>query len=286
MDNKPSFGIIGPGRLGSALAIKLRQAGYPLTGITASTPKNTEKSALRLSSHPFSLHELVRKSQIIFLTVSDDIICAMAEKISSIPIPYGEKYLAHTSGALSSEVLRKAKEAGYITFSFHPLQSFADSEVSFKGCFIAFEGDEEAMLLAEKMAVDLEAHPHRLSPDQKVLYHLGAVIACGGLIALEYEALRILELAGIPRDEGLKALLPILRGTLNNLARLGPELALTGPFARGDIGTVQAHLDALKEEILELIPLYNILGTSSLKLASLNNEEKDKIKKIMDQFNI
>jgi len=178
--------------------------------------------------------------------------------------------------------MRQARDAGFSIFSFHPLQSFADSEATFRGCFITIEGDEEAMPVAESLAVILDARYHTIKAGAKILYHAAAVMACGGFVALEYKVLNLFEKIGIPREAGLAALMPILRGTLDNLARLGPESALTGPFARGDSGTIKAHIEKMKESSPDIVPVYNILGKASLEIADLPVEVKSRIKNILE----
>ena len=282
MKENPSIGIIGPGKLGSVLAAEIRAAGYPLTGVNASAPESTEAKARILSTSPLSKKELAELSQVIILSVPDDSIHEIAVEIAGMALSSKDKFIAHTSGAHSIRELLPVKEKGYNVFTFHPLQSFADSKATFKGCFIALEGDEEAMPLAEEMADSLGAFHHRLTPEQKVLYHAAAALACGGLVALESEALKLFEAAGLPPDEGLKALLPILHGTLNNLARLGPGSALTGPFARGDSGTISAHIDTMKKARPGILPLYYHLGRVSLELADHPEELEARIRSVLE----
>jgi predicted short-subunit dehydrogenase-like oxidoreductase (DUF2520 family) len=101
----------------------------------------------------------------------------------------------------------------------------------------------------------------------KTLYHAAAVMACNYLVALEDAALELAEAAGIARDEALEALLPLVKGTLSNLEKVGIPDCLTGPIARGDAETVRQHLRAIGERLPGLLALYKLLGRRTLEVA-------------------
>ena len=106
-----------------------------------------------------------------------------------------------------------------------------------------------------------------IAPEQKTLYHTGAVLACNNLTSLIEAALRCMEAAGVARQIAWPALKPLIEGTLGNIERLGTRTALTGPIARGDAGIVDAQNRALETLDPQLASLYRALGAVALNLA-------------------
>jgi predicted short-subunit dehydrogenase-like oxidoreductase (DUF2520 family) len=177
------------------------------------------------------------------------------------------KYVLHLSGTLGSEVLAAAREAGAFPLAFHPVQTFAaPGPRLFEGITCAVEGDREAVAFGRELAEFLGARPVEVRREDKALYHAGLAVACNYLVALAEAGRALLERAGLG-PTALDALLPLLRGTVENLARVGLPGALTGPISRADLATLRAHLDALRERAPEFLPLYRILGSRTVDLA-------------------
>ena len=152
----------------------------------------------------------------------------------------------------------------------HPLQTFTagvDATAAFQGVACAIEAPAPLRGALDDLAARLGGWPISLSSEDRALYHASAIAACG-LIAT------LLKLAGdlwsgIPglEEQGMRALLPLTRSTLNNIERQGLPAALTGPAARGDVGVVQMHLDALSERAPGFLPFYAALSLASLPIA-------------------
>lgn len=144
-----------------------------------------------------------------------------------------------------------AEEKGSEVLCIHPLQTFADVRTAIKkipGTVFAVtarskRGEEWAARLVRKLG----GEPVALEERHKPLYHLGAVMASNLLVALEHAAELIYQEIGMEGEAALKALLPLIEGTVENLRRFGTEKALTGPVARGDIGVIRRHLEALED---------------------------------------
>jgi predicted short-subunit dehydrogenase-like oxidoreductase (DUF2520 family) len=109
--------------------------------------------------------------------------------------------------------------------------------------------------------------PFRIATEAKPLYHAAAVMACNYVVALEDVAVEMAAEAGLPRERALEALLPLVRGTVENLAQVGLPDALTGPIARGDVETVQRHLEALGPLGPAPNQIYRVLGRAALRVA-------------------
>ena len=219
---------------------------------------------------------------LVFLAVPDQHVHELAEGMARRGLPPTTAFV-HVSGALPLAALAPLAEAGHPTGAFHPLQSFAGGEPrkgAFDGILAGVASTDPALeaRLAE-LALAVGARPRRLSDEERPLYHAAAVMAGGGLAALAAQGCQALERAGWTRTEALEALLPLMRGVLDNLEREGLPRALTGPVPRADAATVRAHLAALRtagsarpahgEPVEESMParVYRILGLAALELA-------------------
>jgi len=99
------------------------------------------------------------------------------------------------------------------------------------------------------------------------LYHASAVMSCGYVATLLEAACALWEAMGFSREEAVNALLPLTRGTLDNVESQGARGAATGPITRGDTGTVRRHLAALSERAPMVVPLYCQVGLDMVALA-------------------
>ena len=177
----------------------------------------------------------------------------------------------HTSGALSSKVLKPLRAAGFAVASLHPLVSIADAAASpdiFHGAYFCIEGDREAVREARNIVRQLGGLSFTIDANAKALYHAAAVMSSGHVTALFDLAVETLERCGLPRRRARAVLLPLLKSTTANLESKDSAHALTGPFARGDAKTAAKHLAALKSAGTDnALAAYLILGRRSLELA-------------------
>jgi predicted short-subunit dehydrogenase-like oxidoreductase (DUF2520 family) len=156
---------------------------------------------------------------------------------------------------------------GYGIGSLHPLIAVADPWLSadrMLGASFAVGGEPAAVSVARRIAFALNGTPHVIAPPLRPLYHAASVVASNYLVAITGLATRLLAEAGVEEDDALNALLPLLRGTLDNIEQLGVPASLTGPIARGDADTIRLHLARLSPEDRVL---YCGLGMELLKLA-------------------
>jgi predicted short-subunit dehydrogenase-like oxidoreductase (DUF2520 family) len=166
--------------------------------------------------------------------------------------------------------LSKAHDFGTHILSFHPLQSFSypdTSVVSVKGSVFTLEGDASALTIAYQLVEDLGGQPVIIQKHQKALYHAGACVASNYFVSNVHFAVALLKAAGFTTETAQSALLPLIRGTLQNLGSAPISQALTGPIARGDTDTITKHLLAMSHISPELLPLYTQLGLYTVKVA-------------------
>ena len=264
--------VIGPGRLGSTMLAGLDEAGLSITAVGIHADDETD---------PFGTVPRVRvadaalEADAWWLTVPDDEIFAVAGRLAAaLPAVRrgGRQPLAiHCSGLGSIHLLKPLFEAGVRTLCLHPLQTFTGEPRAelLQGVPCAVTAQEERDLqLGEELAGRLGMKPFRLADEKKTLYHLSAVIGCNLLVALESEAKRLMD-AATGGEDGLDHLAPLLHTVMTNLLAGGdPAQALTGPVARGDSGTVRAHLRLLDRESPRLARTYRALSLEALDLAT------------------
>lgn len=228
--------IVGDGRLGNALAAALRARGVEVVG-------------------PLGRGAAPGGADAVLLCVPDTEIEAAAAIVPDGPI------VAHCSGATGLEPLGE-REA----FSLHPLMTVTrgDAQPRFDGAGAAIAASTpEALKLARELAELLGMTPIELHPDDRAAYHAAASIASNFLVTLEAAAERVAASAGVERAQ----LVPLVRATVDNWARLGPERALTGPVARGDEATIARQRESISERAPELLALFDVLVDATRTLA-------------------
>ena len=280
---KVSVSIVGSGRLGTALAKALASSNYEVEAVIARRIANARRAARLLGPSTLALSEKQLKklpaSKIVFITTPDAEILKTATRIAGLDASSKSRTVLHTSGALAaSEVLAPLAVAGFATGSVHPLVSINEPEVGaekLRGAFYCLEGDVVAKRIARSIVNDLQGHSFYISSNHKPLYHAAAVMASGHVTALVALSLDMLIQCGLDRKTARRVLRPLLESTVANLSAYGPEVALTGTFARGDLVTVRHHLQALSNKrFAEALAAYKLLGRLSLELTQQRIEPK------------
>ncbi|HEX8251384.1 MAG TPA: Rossmann-like and DUF2520 domain-containing protein [Pyrinomonadaceae bacterium] len=283
--------IIGVGRLGGALALALSRKGYSIENLVARRCETARIIAENISPKPQILTasetEKLAGSEIIFIATQDSeieqVAADLAGKLTNKP------FVFHTSGSLSSQILRDLNEAGCRVGSLHPLVSVSDAFLGagrFKDVFFCLEGDPEAVAVAEKIVVDLQGKSFAVQAKFKALYHASAVTASGQVTALISLAVEMLAACGLTNEKAQEILLPLVKSTFENLEKQTPAQALTGTFARADVETMKKHIAVIKEMLApELLDVYLQLGLRSAHLAETqeraNAENLALMKKIL-----
>jgi predicted short-subunit dehydrogenase-like oxidoreductase (DUF2520 family) len=239
------LGVVGAGRLGTALAAALRTAGADVAG-------------------PAGRGEVPRDCRALLLCVPDAEIEAAAGAVAG-----AAPFVGHTSGATPLSALAPAARAGAAVFWLHPLQTFAQGapvELAGAGCAVA-GSDPEALALAAGLAGLLGMEPFEIEDGGRAAYHAAASMASNFLLALEASAERVAGGAGLDRNAARALLAPLVRRSVENWAELGPERALTGPVARGDEATIGRQRRAVQATAPDLLPLFDALLGATRSLA-------------------
>lgn len=262
-----NVGFIGAGAFGSALAIAMHRRGYAVRAVASRTPASAERLAAGIPGcEPTTLQAVADRCDAVFLTVPDD---AIAEVAASLHWRDGQA-VVHCSGAVSLDALSVAAESGALTGAMHPMQTFTagvDPVTIFEGIACAIEAPAPLREALEQLAVTLDGRPLSLASEDRALYHASGIAACGLVATLLHQAGGLWRAIPSLEDEGMRALIPLTRATLDNIERQGLPAALTGPAARGDVGVVRMHLDALADRAPGFLPLYAALSLASLPIA-------------------
>jgi len=281
-----SIGFIGAGITGTALASNLYKKGYVIKAVAS----RTYASAQRLSSLAGNClvfekpQEVVDICQLVFITTPDDTINSMAR---SVKWKEGQ-YVVHCSGALSLEVLEPARQQGALTGSLHPLQSFADIEQASRnllGSTFGIEAEEPLLSILQNLVTALQGNWLLLASKDKPLYHVSAVFVSNYLVTLVKLAGDLWSNLGVSPEKAVSAFWPLLQGTMENIQKIGLPKCLTGPIARGDLGTIKRHIEILKKEKPEILSCYKILGWHAIPIAlakgKINSSQAQELKDIL-----
>jgi predicted short-subunit dehydrogenase-like oxidoreductase (DUF2520 family) len=272
MSDKPAIAIIGPGKVGTTLAILAARAGYAIAGVAGRNADHARASAGAIGPNVrvAAPAEIAPLGQLVLLTVPDDAIEAVCRQLADACAFATGAVVAHCSGAIASTVLAPAHACGCTVGSLHPLQTFPSAEMGvkkFPGTHCFCEGDAPAVAVLEALAAAIGGKPVRLLGEGKLLYHATAVLASNYFVGLIDAALATAGHAGIARADALNALAGLLRATLENILALGPEKALTGPIARGDAGLVAHQCADIAAADPRLGAIYRVLGDWTIDVA-------------------
>ncbi len=272
-EGRPRIGFVGAGRVGTALAVAFQRAGWQVTA-AASRDEGRRARFTQLVNDARGFaepHAVLDEADLIFVTVPDDAVASVAAGLRL----YSGQALVHTSGALPASVLGPAMAAGTSAGSFHPLIAFAELDRALSalpGATVALEGDESLLPLLAELAESVGARPVLVPSEGKAAYHAAAMLAAGGLVGLLDAIVEVAAGAGLEEHAALSVYAPLARQALGNAEQLGVASALTGPFVRGDVATVQGHLEALRRWAPDAVPLYVAIGRRELAIARRRGE--------------
>ena len=274
---KPTIAIVGPGRAGSALGRALHAAGYAIAAIGGRNPDNVRNLAEELDARPCqSPATTIDLADLTFLAVPDDVILGLATDMVESLCSAAGKSVVHLSGAQDRSALRPlAQQGGLRTGVFHPLQTFRrgpQAVANVAGTYFGIDADPQFRGQLMQLAGDLRGYPFDLTGVDRALYHAAAVFAANYSITLLAESIALAGQAGLDPETARLGMTTLLAGAVNNLRDLEPADAITGPASRGDQGTIQRHLDALKHDP-ELQRLYQLLADRTKALAPKQKED-------------
>ena len=278
--------IVGSGSLASFLSPALREAGYKITEIIlrarpgAEAMRRGRALARKVGAKAVGMENAALDASVLWLCVPDREIRAVAVALAKSGVSTTRRGAArsriafHSSGALLSDELAPLRSAGFAVASMHPLMTFVSgARPSLAGVPFAVEGDRAATKIARRVVRDLGAESFILPARRKVAYHAWATMTSPLLVAYLATLEQAARQAGLAREHARRMSLPIILQTIENYGRLGPANSFSGPFIRGDAGTVAKHLALLKSDHLTRA-VYVTLARAALKRLPVKNRKE------------
>jgi predicted short-subunit dehydrogenase-like oxidoreductase (DUF2520 family) len=267
-----AVGVVSAGRVGTVLGAALARAGHTVVAASGLSAASVRRADQLLPGVPLlPPDEVARGADLVLLALPDDALAGMVRGLVATDSLRPGQIVVHTSGAHGMEVLRPAVEAGALPLALHPVMTFTGRSEDLERlatCSVgvtAVEGDEAAWNVGEALAVEMGTEPVRIPESARALYHAALAHGANHLMTLVADCTELLRGSGISQPERLIA--PLLSAALDNVLRHG-DRALTGPVARGDLGTVRAHLAVLAERAPDVTPSYTVLARRTVARAS------------------
>ncbi len=276
---RPTLNIVGAGHVGRVLGRLFAERGaLALQDVLTRSPESARNAVEFMGAgQPVADMAQLRPAQVTMLAVTDDQIAPVCAALAAHG-RLGGSVVFHCSGAKTSAELASAAQAGASVASVHPIRSFADPGAvarHFGGTFCGIEGDTVALDLLGAALAQIDARPVPIDAAAKTVYHAASVFASNYLVTVLDAALRAYQAAGID-DEVARALAePLARETMDNVFRLGPVLALSGPIARGDLATVARQQTAVAAWDAPTGHLYAALVEATTALAQRKRRQTD-----------
>jgi predicted short-subunit dehydrogenase-like oxidoreductase (DUF2520 family) len=267
---KPTLALIGAGKLGTSLALALHQKGYQIIAVADVNEEAAREAAQALGAPPGTTDVAsAKEADLVVLAVPDSAVKAVSENLAAKQSFKKGQIVCHTSGFLPAGVLVSLKLFGVYTLSLHPFVSIAQKFQAGRlaGAYFALEGDAVAVEQAREMVAALDGFSIAVKPQDKPLYHAAGAMASYLAVALWMGAEQALIKAGADQESAGQMMTGMVRSLEENIKLNGLAGALTGPVMRGDLATVQGHLQALKNWGGPFEQIYRLLGQAVLEKA-------------------
>lgn len=264
--------IIGGGQVGSSLGMAWAGQVFTIGEVLCRSFESATCAAARINgARPVQSMSEMSPADLWLISTNDDAIESVARQLAELGTVRAGDIVFHPSGALSSTVLEPLHLTGAAVASVHPVKSFAGLSAStgvLAGTPCGYEGDPQALAVLLPAFAAAGGEPFPLAAKGKVLYHAGLSAVSNYLAVLVEMGAQLCHEAGVEREQALALFAPLMRGSLENIFRLGPSAALTGPIARGDAHSVAQHVQQLEQTRSPYTELYRKLGLVAADLAA------------------
>lgn len=243
-DNIENIGFIGAGKCGMSLGHYFRSKGMSIVGFSSRHKTNIDFDFL-------DYNDLINKSDIIFVTVTDTAISEVWNGLQKYDLH--NKIICHCSGSLSSDIFVGTDKD--MVCSVHPMLAFNSkhtSEENISNAYFTLEGGKTAVDRLSRILSKCSNNFRIIKKENKVLYHAAACFASNFVVAVCEKAEELLSECGFDRQSAHDALTPLMSGNMENIINAGTRQAITGPAIRGDMITIQKHLDKLDDETKDI----------------------------------
>jgi predicted short-subunit dehydrogenase-like oxidoreductase (DUF2520 family) len=287
-ENTMKIGFIGAGKVGTSFGKFLINKGFNVIGYSSREGANLARAIKFTNTKKFTKEELVRESDLIFITVNDDMIeKVLNEIIINFDNLKGKTFL-HMSGAHSSNLLINACKKGARIYSLHPLQSVSDINQAvndFENTIFSIEVfDNEINFNVQEILNKLKSY-FKIDSDKKAIYHMSACVFSNYLNTLMDFGLELTSSLGISKEFAFNAMQPLIKSSLQNIEKIGIENSLTGPLVRGDVNTIKTHLETFTKDNKSYKEFYEFMGLKTIdyieKNAILDELKIDELKELL-----
>ena len=261
-------GVVGAGRVGAVLGAALARAGHKVVAASAVSDASRARAAALLPGIPLlPVEEVVARAELLLLTVPDDALPDLVAGLTATHSWQAGQIVVHTSGRYGVRIFEPAAGHHIIGLALHPAMTFTGTAMDLTrltDCCFGITAPEALRPVAEALVVEMGAEPVWIAEEQRERYHAGLAHGANHLVTLVAQAMQVLGSAGVEHPH--RVIAPLLNAALDNALRLG-DAALTGPVARGDAGTVAAHLRQLADEPPDVRATYLALARATAERA-------------------
>ncbi|MBM6399961.1 Rossmann-like and DUF2520 domain-containing protein [Phycicoccus sonneratiae] len=259
-----TVGVVGAGRVGAVLGAALARAGHRVSGAYAVSDASRERAEALLPGVPVAdVPTVVAGAELVLLAVPDDALGGLVAGLASTGAWQAGQIVVHTSGRHGTTVLDPVREHHAMPLALHPAMTFTGTAMDLDRlteCAFGVTADEVLRPVAEALVLEMGGQPVWVREEDRVGYHAALAHGSNHLVTLTAEAMEVLTRAGVPEPRRLLG--PLMHAALDNALRLG-DAALTGPVARGDVGTVGDHLRELDRLAPEIRRTYVALARAT-----------------------
>ncbi len=293
---KFKISIIGAGRVGSAMSSLLFKKGSIILSIVDLNINAARKLANSVNCKNVSTNvsDIHPDTQIIFITIPDDQISDVAQKISlNKNLKFQKLTVLHTSGVHTSEILSPLEKEGASVLSFHPIQTFPakksikELQKYLDGIYFGIEGNKKIHHISKQLVKTFGGKSVFISKNDKPLYHLACVFASNYIVTALNALFDVTEKLKL-NVNWVDIFTPLINTSLKNVFTSSTLDALTGPIERGDIKTIETHLTKLEAVAPRLITYYISMGIETARLArqkrTITNEHFLELIKLFNSF--
>ena len=262
-------GVVGTGRVGSALAVAFQRAGHQVVAVSAVSTASRRRAESLLPTVPvLAPDEVVLAAELVLLTVPDDALRGLVAGLAGTDSWRDGQLVAHTSGAHGIGILDPAAARGVIPLALHPAMTFTgrpEDVDRLEGAPFGVTAPDELRPVAEALVVDIGGEPVWVSESARPLYHAALTMGANHLVTLVNDAVEVLSGAGV--EDAARLIAPLLSASLDNALRLG-DAALTGPVSRADVATIASHLQTLRRRAPDTVAAYQAMARRTAERAA------------------
>ena len=259
-----TVGVVGAGRVGSVLGAALVRAGHRVTGAYAVSDASRARAQALLPGVPVAdVATVLAGAELVLLAVPDDALADLVAGLSATGAWQAGQIVVHTSGRHGTAVLDPVRAHHAMPLAIHPAMTFTGTAMDLERlteCAFGVTSDDLLRPVAEALVLEMGGSPVWVPEEDRLAYHAALAHGANHLVTLTAQAMEVLTRAGV--DEPRRILAPLMHAALDNALRAG-DAALTGPVARGDVGTVEGHLRELDRLAPEIRRTYVALARAT-----------------------